>query len=636
MTVRLEWSGKPRQVERLVLPFQTVETINESRATRERDSGTLFGGQDAGAAMVRNMLIWGDNKLVTSSLLKEYAGSVRLVYIDPPFDTGTDFSYRLSVGDSSVTKLPSILEEHAYRDTWSGGRASYLQMMYDRIVLLYELLTADGSLYLHCAPNVSHYLKVLCDEVFGSDRARAEIVWKRVSSHGDAKKWSPVHEIILQYSKGSTYVWHPPREPLESGYSTVKYVHDDGDGRGPYRLGDLSSPNPRPNMTYEWQGFPPPPKGWRYSLATMTELDMDGRIDKPDDKTKRPQLKRYLAENEGQVVGDVWTDIPPVNSQAMERTGYDTQKPLALLERIILSSSDPGDIVADVFCGSGTTLVAAEQLGRRWIGCDLGRFAIHTTRKRLLNVADCQPFDIKNLGAYERQRWQESTGNSALRAYLDTILAFYQAEPIDGFRHLHGRKANRLVHVGATDAPITIDEAEELMDEMADNGVQACDLLGWEWEMGLHDTISEQAHRRGLSLRPLQIPREVMERRIAEAGAVRFFELAFVDLDVRRQQHEACVVLNDFIIPSEDLIPVHVREQISSWSDLIDYWSVDFDYGDDTFHNQWQAYRTREKPKLATQSDWHEYPEAGRYSIVVKVIDIFGNDTTKLAEVRIK
>jgi len=636
MTVRLEWSGKPRQVERLVLPFQTVETINESRATRERDSGTLFGGEDAGSAMVRNMLIWGDNKLVTSSLLKEHAGSVRLIYIDPPFDTGTDFSYRLSVGDSSVTKLPSILEEHAYRDTWSGGRASYLQMMYERIVLLYELLTADGSLYLHCAPNVSHYLKIICDEIFGSDRARAEIIWKRIGGHGDAKKWSPVHEVILFYTKGTSFVWNTPREPLSDTYSSTKYASDDGDGRGPYQLTSLISPSPRPNMTYAWQGFPPPPNGWRYSLATMNEMDSAGRIFKPDDRSKRPRLKRYLNENIGHLVDDVWTDIPPVNSQAMERTGYDTQKPLALLERIILTSSDPGDIVADVFCGSGTSLVAAEQLGRRWIGCDLGRFAIHTTRKRLLNVADCKPFDIKNLGAYERQRWQESTGNGALRVYLDTILAFYQAEPIDGFRHLHGRKANRLVHVGATDAPITIDEAEEVMDEMADNGVQACDLLGWEWEMGLHDTISEHAHRRGLSLRPLQIPREVMERRVAEADAVRFFELAFVDLDVRRQQRQACVVLNDFIIPSEDLIPVHVREQISNWSDLIDYWSVDFDYRDETFHNQWQAYRTHEKPKLATQSDWREYPEAGRYSIVVKVIDIFGNDTTKLAEVRIK
>jgi adenine-specific DNA-methyltransferase len=183
---------------------------------------------------------------------------------------------------------------------------------------------------------------------------------------------------------------------------------------------------------------------------------------------------------------------------------------------------------------------------------------------------------------------------------------------------------------------VTIDEIEEVMDEMADNAVEACDVLGWEWEMGLHDTMPERARRRGLDVRLLQIPREVMERRVAEADAVRFFELAHVDFDVRRQRHEASVVLKDFLIPSEDLIPSEVRDDIASWSDLIDYWSVDFDHRDDTFHNQWQTYRTRAEPKLATQSDWHEYPGPGRYVIVVKVIDIFGNDTTKLAEVVIR
>jgi hypothetical protein len=300
------------------------------------------------------------------------------------------------------------------------------------------------------------------------------------------------------------------------------------------------------------------------------------------------------------------------------------------------ASTNEGDLVLDAFCGSGTTLVVAEKLGRGWIGCDLGRFAIHTTRKRLLDVPDCKPFVIQNLGAYERQRWQQASGNGALRAYFDTILAFYRAEPVDGFLQLHGRKAGRMVHVGATDAPVTIDECDEVMDEMADNGVEAADLLGWEWEMGLHDTVPEAARRRGLDLQLRQIPREVMEREVAEADAVRFFELAYVDLDVRRNGREAAVTLKDFAIPSEDLIPPKVREQIESWSDLIDYWSIDFDHGDETFHNQWQAYRTREEPKLATESDWHEYPEPGRYAIVVKIIDIFGNDTTKLAEVKIK
>jgi adenine-specific DNA-methyltransferase len=634
LAVRLEWDGKPEKVERLSLPFQTVETINESRATRERDRGSLLGG--AAPTSRRNLLAWGDNQLVMSSLLSQYAGQVRLIYIDPPFDTGTDFSFRVEVGNITLTKQPSVLEEHAYRDTWSGGRGSYLRMMIIRLTLIHELLTDDGSLYLHCAPNVSHYLKVLCDEIFGPDRFRAEIVWKRVSGHGDAKKWSPVHEVILHYSKGATYVWNPPREPLDESYTGAKYNQDDGDGRGPYMLDNLTSPNPRPNMTYEWQGFPPPVKGWRYSLATMTELDDAGRIYKPADKTKRPRLKRYLEENEGHLIDDVWDDIPPVNSQAVERSGYDTQKPLALLERVIAASSNPGDLVADVFCGSGTAIVAAERLGRRWLGCDLGRFAIHTTRKRLLDIPDCTPFDIKNLGAYERQRWQVTTGTRTLADYLDTILAFYRAEPVVGFVYLHGRKAGRMIHIGATDAPITIDETEDVMDEMADNGIEACDLLGWEWEMGLNDTITERARRRGLDLRPRQIPREVMERQLTDADAVRFFELAHVDLDVRRQGHEAAVVLKDFAIPSEELIPLKVRESIKSWADLIDYWSVDFDFTDEVFHNEWQAYRTRDEPALATQSDWHEYLAPGRHAIVVKIIDIFGNDTTKLAEVRIK
>jgi hypothetical protein len=319
-----------------------------------------------------------------------------------------------------------------------------------------------------------------------------------------------------------------------------------------------------------------------------------------------------------------------------EMVGYPTQKPESLLERIIDASSNAGDLVLDCFSGSGTTVAAAEKLGRGWIACDLGRFAIHTTRKRLLNIPDCKPFEIKNLGAYERQRWQRESGNGRLTDYLDTILGFYKAEPAEGFSNLHGQKAGRMIHVGATDAPVTIDELEEVMDEMADIGIESCDVLGWEWEMGLHDTISETARRRGLDLRPLQIPREIIEPGIRDADAVRFFELAHVDLDVKRNKREVSVVLKEFAIPSEELIPHEVRERIESWADLIDYWSVDFDYTDDTFHNQWQAYRTREEPKLARESEPHAYEEAGRHTIVVKIIDIFGNDTTKLAEVAVK
>jgi adenine-specific DNA-methyltransferase len=634
VTVRLEWDGKPGRVERLHLPFQTVETINESRATRERDTGALFGG-DGPRTAERNSLIWGDNKLVLSSLLRDYAGAIKLIYIDPPFDTGTDFSYRVSVGDASITKLPSIIEEHAYRDTWGLGKDSYLTMLYERLTLMHELLAGDGLLFVHLGAGVTHVVRGVLDEIFGTDHFRNEIIWKRTSAHNDARTLGAVHETILLYSKGDTWTWNTQYVEHEDWYVEQYYRYRDADGRR-FMSADYTGAGPGPPRQFGDHGElgPPPGRHWMHDQAGVDQALASDRIFWT--RNGIPRLKRYLDESLGQPLNDLWTNVLPVVSWSKERLGYDTQKPEALLERVIKLGSNPDDLVADFFCGSGTTAAVAEKLGRRWIACDLGRFAIHITRKRLLNIPACHPFDIQNLGAHERQRWQIESGNGALRAYLDTILGFYHAEPIEGFIYLHGRKADRMVHVGATDAPVTIDETEDVMDEMADNGIEACDLLGWEWEMGLHDTISERARRRGLDVRPRQIPREAMERQVSEADAVRFFELAFVDLDVRRQGREACVVLNDFAIPSENLIPAKIGESITSWSDLVDYWSVDFDFSDEIFHNQWRAYRTRENPGLATQSDWHEYPKPGRYAIVVKIIDIFGNDTTKLAEVRIK
>ena len=634
MSVRLEWDGKPSQVERLHLPFQTVETINESRATRERDTGSLLAGVTQPRSEGRNLLIWGDNKLVMSSLLKDFSGQVQLIYIDPPFATGADFSMRLRVGDAEFLKQPSILEEHAYRDTWGSGYDSYLSMMYERLLLMRELLSDDGSIYVHCDSRVNSYLRLVLDEIFGADRFVNEVIWRRAFGHSDSSRLGSIHDTLLLYSKSDQRIWNQMTRPADKEYIDTFFDQFDAvRGERYQRLSLSASGLSGGGYDYEYKGVR---TLWRCPIETLRKHDEDGRLHWPKKVGGVPRLKKYESEHEGVPLQDIWTDISKIHNQSAELVGYATQKPEALLERIILASSNEDDLVADFFCGSGTTGVVAERLKRRWVMADLGRFAIHTSRKRLLNVPDCGAFDIKNLGAYERQRWQQSSGNGALRAYIDTILAFYRAEPIEGFRHLHGRKAGRMVHVGATDAPVTIDEAEEVMDEMAGNGIEACDLLGWDWEMGLHDTVPENARRRGLDLQLRQIPREVMERQVAEAGAVRFFELAHVDLDVRRRGHETRVLLNDFIIPDEHLIPGEVRERITSWSDLIDYWSVDFEHRDETFHNQWQSYRTREEPALATESDWHEYPAPGRYVIVVKIIDIFGNDTTKLAEVRIK
>ncbi len=345
-----------------------------------------------------------------------------------------------------------------------------------------------------------------------------------------------------------------------------------------------------------------------------------------------PEFKRYLDESEGIPIQSVWADINPVNSQATEDTGYDTQKPESLVERIVLTSSNEGDIVADFFCGSGTTLAVAEKLNRRWIGCDLGRFAIHTTRKRLLGIPDCKPFEILNLGRYERKYWQGVTfgdekpaepNQAAVAAYVRFILDLYHAQPLPG-THIHGRKAGALVHVGAVDAPVTIGQINAALAEAAELRQIELHVLGWEWEMGMSDPVVQQAKQtHGVRLRLLNIPREVMERQAVDRGDVRFFDLAHLEAEIVNSPitpappprgargQKVKVRLTDFVIPDTDLIPDEVRAKIRKWSDYIDYWAVDWDFRHDTFMNQWQAYRTRKVRKLDLESAEHEYSDAG-------------------------
>jgi len=342
-------------------------------------------------------LVLGDNLQVLKTLLDlkergqlrnaDGSAGLRLCYIDPPFATKREFRGRRGA--------------FAYRDKVEG--AEFVEYLRKRLVLIHELLTEDGALYLHLDTNKVHYLKVVLDELFGGpNHLIAEIIWKRTSGHGDAQRWAAVHETILAYAKNpEAYVWNAPREAHEPNYEAAKYVHDDGDGRGHYQLDNLTSPNPRPNLTYVWEGFKPPEKGWRYSRATLDELDSQGRIHKPDDRTKRPRLKRYWEENQGRVVDDLWTDIAPVNSQATDRIGYPTQKPVALLERIIAASTNEGDLVLDCFAGSGTTAVAARALGRRWVAVDCGKLALYTTQRRLLLANGGAAFDVCHAGLYD-------------------------------------------------------------------------------------------------------------------------------------------------------------------------------------------------------------------------------------------
>ncbi len=651
--------GKRVAPLRVALPFQTVETVNES--VQERQKNLLLEAPGAYAAKEwRNRLIWGDKKYVLPSLFPEFAGKVNLMYYDPPFNTDADFSFTASVPDHpdtpevdsvEFTKEPSVIEQKAYRDTWGRGLDSYLQWFYETIVLSHELLHETGSIYVHLDYRVAHYAKLVLDEVFGTERFVAEIIWKRRSGIvKQTKTFGACTDAILMFSKTEDYVYH--RQFTEIGseeYVAERFKYTDEKGRR-YRLSNLVNPGYRPTLRYEYKGCAPPSNGWAISLERMKQFDAEGKLEFPKTKGGRIQRRQYLDEWEGYPVQNLWTDIYQINPVAAERLDYPTQKPESLLDRILKASSNPGDLVLDIFGGSGTTATVAEKQGRRWITCDLGRFAIHTTRKRLLAIPGVRPFVVQNLGKYERQLWAgaefgESNGKQAAarqRAYVEFILKLYRAKPIHGYTWLHGLHGGRMVHVGAVDSPVSGGDVRQMAVEFkkaigkgADapktNGI---DVLGWDFSFELNEVSKQQAAAANIQLRFIKIPRDVMDKRAVEQGEVKFFELAALAVEAEVKKQEVKLRLTDFVIPPDD-VPEDVRKMVKHWSQWIDYWAVDWDHKGDTFHNEWQTYRTRKEPKLELETT-HTYVEKGEYIIVVKVIDILGNDTTKTVKVKVK
>jgi site-specific DNA-methyltransferase (adenine-specific) len=360
-------------------------------------------------------LYYGDNLTVLRGCIDDE--SIDLVYLDPPFNSQANYNvlFRSTAGEKSRAQI------EAFDDTWHWGdeaelafdgvmtgqstgaaemlrsmRAflkendmmAYLSMMAVRLLELHRVLKSTGSFYLHCDPTASHYLKVLMDGIFGADAFRNEIVWQRTNVHNDSRTWSRVSDTLLFYTKGESFTWNKPLHPHSEEHLESKYSDVDEHGRR-YTKDNMTSPAPRPNMMYEWNGFQSPPNGWRYSRETMRRLDTEGRIWYPLTKaggldiSKRPRLIRYLDEMAGTIMGNIWTDISPLNSQAQERLGYPTQKPLALLERIISASSNEGCTVLDPFCGCGTAVYAAQKLRRKWIGIDITHLAISLIERRL-------------------------------------------------------------------------------------------------------------------------------------------------------------------------------------------------------------------------------------------------------------
>jgi len=370
------------------------------------------------------------------------------------------------------------------------------------------------------------------------------------------------------------------------------------------------------------------------SESSIRQWKRKRRIDQTTAKGTRYSITAK-DKSPGVQMSDVW-EISEITAPFGEYTGFPTQKPEKLVERIVVALSKENDLIADFFCGSGTTLVVAEKLRRRWIGADLSKFTINLSRKRLLEIPGCRPFQILNLGRYQKQKLIEN-GNSGKR-YIDFILQLYKASPLQGFAYIHGKKGNRLVHIGGVDSFVTEREVREAAREALNVNAKGIDILGWDFEMGLHDLVASIEREYAVDIHLTQIPLEVLEMKAHERSRlddVKFFDLNYLDIAHEAKGREVKVYINRFVIANPEYIPEEIRNSIKNYSSFIDYWAVDFDFKGDTFHNMRQEYRTKKNPNLHTQIKY-EYDKPGEYDVLVKVVDILGNDTNKLLHIKVE
>jgi site-specific DNA-methyltransferase (adenine-specific)/adenine-specific DNA-methyltransferase len=539
----------------------------------------------------------------------------------------------IEIGGETFHKEPNLLEQIAYRDTWGRGADSFIAMIYERLILMRDLLHDEGSIYVHCDWRVNSWMRGALDEVFGALNFVNQICWRRTTAHGDAKQgakhFDTVDDAILFYARDEPQKrWNTQYVPFSDEQIAQQYNKIDDSGRR-YRLVTPTASKPGGDTQYEWRGVAPP-KGryWAYSKVRMEEFDRQKRL--YYSSTGQPYIRYYLDERPGVAASTIWHDML-LAPTAKERVDYPTQKPEALLDRIIKASSNEGDLVADFFVGSGTTAAVAEKLGRKWIASDLGKFAIHTTRKRLIQVqrelkgADkpFRAFEVLNLGRYERQAYLSVGGRlngkrkeQALAQkeaeFRELILRAYKAQPLDESGFFHGKTAGRLVVIGPINLPVGRLFVEEVITECRKRGASRVDLLAFEFEMGLFPAALGEAKDKGIDLAPRYIPAEVFDKRAVDKGQVVFYDVSFVEATPRYAKKDKLALtieLTDFSVyysqgaaeaaiaamregkseviceegrlvkVSKDKDGAIKREVLTRrWTDWVDYWAVDFDY----------------------------------------------------------
>ncbi len=603
-----------------------------------------------------NRLIQGDNLFAMQALLAgdpatglpSMRGKIDLIYIDPPFDSKADYRTKINLPNGDIEQKPTVLEQFAYSDAWADGTVSYLKMLYPRLVLMRELLSDKGSIYVHCDWHAGHYLKIIMDNVFGKENFINEIIW----SYGGrgaksiANSFPRNHDTIFYYRKNYSLgifnrLFEERKYKIGSGENPFK---QDSDGR--------------------W--FKTAPKG-DYTDESIERLRLENRIYTSANGNIR--IKYFLRSDDKYVyednivLGDVWADIADaMHMSKNEKLDYGTQKPEALLERIIKASSNENSIVADFFGGSGTTAAVAEKLGRRWITSDLGKPACMIMRKRLIDIPDCKPFLYHSIGDYSREAFLSDKQFRRVSDLARVVLGLYGALPFDGadapanLGHIRG--TSTLVYVDSPNKVTnsnTIKKALELRESYM-GGWNKVIVLGWNFAFDIGETIQgiNRSECEVLVIPPdlLDMLRKKGYRDLVDSGKITFSSLQYLTIKTPRVvpaneegKVKITVELDNYVLLSPDSLPLDDKskakvQQVMAENplDLIEYWSVDPDYDGQTFRSVWQDYRENtandgDALRVVHDAEIITPAHPGKRKICVKAVDVFGFESMTVVEV---
>lgn len=608
-----------------------------------KDTNGLFRGEVPNALEVEqwnNRLIYGDNLLVLQALLSgdepsgvpSLRGKVNLIYIDPPFDSKADYRTKITLPGADLSQRPTTVEQFAYADTWQKGTVSYLEMMYPRLLLMRELLADNGSIYVHIDWHVGHYIKILLDDIFGKENFRNEIVWHYQTYQGQVKGYFPrKHDVLFFYSKSDTTVFH--------------LLKDDN----PEQTIDFTRWNSYLNENNEITGANYPKTDSRFKGYYNRFIKENHR---------KPGQGDVILKIEGNTIDSVW-DIKAVDPKdKRERIGYSTQKPEALLERIIKASSNEGDLVCDFFGGSGTTASVAEKLGRRWITSDIGKPACLVIRKRLIDN-NVKPFLYQSIGDYQKESFSQSKVFKRIGDLSQVILGLYGAEsfPLDAQidRNIGQIKQSQTLVI--VDSPnklttaTTLRRALELKQSLLGGGWKRVVVLGWNFAFDISEALSDK-EQKGIEV--LVIPPDLLDKLSTKKGVskenIRFLSLQYLTIKqpiinkIDNENDELTIELDNYVLLSPDQINLDDKDKAklqqliaSDPLALIEYWSIDTDYDGITFRSLWQDYRENTEND---KDDLHcikqvtiKVKHKEKRKICVKAVDVFGFESMVTKEI---